>query len=107
MVKGYWPESQPASRTAFEAKQYDSKSCALNHQEEGPGYLLTMCKRAGPEQQGCSGIILHAEENHDPLQGNLRPQSRASDTPSTERQQPNKPPLSYQTQARDTATKHD
>ena len=54
MWKGYLPRSQPArNRTGFEAKQSDSKSCALSHLKDGPNYLLIVASRAGPQWLGC------------------------------------------------------
>lgn len=92
--KGFWPRPQPASsRTGSEAKQSDSKTCALDclgagrGGRGGPSYILIMANRAGPRWQGCSGIILHWG-NQGPVQGNLRSQGRMTEASKTGRQQP-------------------
>lgn len=52
--KGFWPRSQPASsRTGSEAKQSDSKTCALDCLGAGgPSYILFMGR---PSMAGLQG----------------------------------------------------
>lgn len=102
--KGFWPRSQPASsRTGSEAKQSDSKTCALDCLGAGgPSYILIMANRAGPRWQGCRGIILHWG-NQGPVQGNLRSQGRMTAASKTGCQQPFS---ATQRTARETTTKH-